>query len=175
MMISYFIQWHDIRSDIYLQSYRQPRLGHFMHQKVRDMSKHEHMRYVIALILVSQLINAKQCIIKQSSDDIDKYIGKYMQGWDEVRKERHAKLIKQGIIPASWSNSPRDDFSQPWEDVPNKEWEDSRMATYAAQIEIMDHGIGQIVETLRETEMYDNTVIFFLSDNGGQLRGLHLY
>ena len=49
------------------------------------------------------------------------------------------------------------------------------MATYAAQIEIMDHGIGQIVETLRETEMYDNTVIFFLSDNGGQLRGLHLY
>ena len=43
MMISYFIQWHDIRSDIYLQSYRQPRLGHFMHQKVRDMYKHEHM------------------------------------------------------------------------------------------------------------------------------------
>jgi arylsulfatase A-like enzyme len=41
------------------------------------------------------------------------------------------------------------------------------MATYAAQISVMDEGIGCIIDTLRRTDSFDNTVIFFLSDNGG--------
>lgn len=85
-----------------------------------------------------------------------------------MREERHSRLIKQGIIPPAWKCSPRDEHSPPWEEVPNKEWEDARMATYAAQVTIMDRGIGRILETLRKTEMYENTVIFFLSDNGGE-------
>lgn len=90
-----------------------------------------------------------------------------MHGWDKVRKERHSKLIQQQIIPPTWKCSPRDEHSKPWEEIEEKEWEDARMATYAAQISIMDEGIGRILETLRKTEKYENTVIFFLSDNGG--------
>ena len=113
---------------------------------------------------------------KKSLDDIDKYRGKYMQGWDKVRENRHKKLIQQGIIPSTWECSPRHEHSPPWDDNENnmstnqKEWEDSRMATYAAQIEIMDRGIGRIMDTLRKggDDMYDNTVTFFLSDNGGK-------
>ena len=42
------------------------------------------------------------------------------------------------------------------------------MAVYAAQIEIMDRGIGRILKTLRKTPgMYEKTMIIFLSDNGG--------
>jgi arylsulfatase len=41
------------------------------------------------------------------------------------------------------------------------------MATYAAQVTIMDEGIGRIIETLRRTGSYEDTIIFFLSDNGG--------
>lgn len=41
------------------------------------------------------------------------------------------------------------------------------MATYAAQITIMDEGLGRIIQTLHKTDSFDNTVIFFLSDNGG--------
>ena len=104
----------------------------------------------------------------KSLDEIDKYKGKYKHGWDEVRKERHEKLIQQKLIPSSWQCSPRDEHSPPWEDVANKEWEDERMACYAAQISVMDEGIGRIMDTLRSTDMYDNTVIFFLSDNGGE-------
>ena len=100
-------------------------------------------------------------------DDIDKCRGKYMQGWDKIREERHAKLIEQGIIPSTWKCSPRDVHSPPWEEVENKAWEDARMSTYAAQVEIMDRGIGRILDTLKRTDTYDNTVIFFLSDNGG--------
>ena len=99
-----------------------------------------------------------------------------MQGWDKVRENRHKKLIQQGIIPSTWECSPRHEHSPPWDDDENnmstnqKEWEDSRMATYAAQIEIMDRGIGRIMDTLRKggDDMYDNTVTFFLSDNGGK-------
>ena len=97
-------------------------------------------------------------------DDINKYRGKYMQGWDKVREERHAKLIEQGIIPSTWKCSPRDEHSPPWEEIENKVWQDARMATYAAQIEIMDRGIGRILDTLKRTDTYDNTVIFFLSE-----------
>ena len=41
------------------------------------------------------------------------------------------------------------------------------MAVYAAQIERMDRGIGQILAKLRETGQQENTVVVFLSDNGG--------
>mmetsp|Transcript_33577 Transcript_33577/g.61788 ORF Transcript_33577/g.61788 Transcript_33577/m.61788 type:complete len:606 (-) Transcript_33577:485-2302(-) len=100
-------------------------------------------------------------------DEIDKYRGKYMHGWDKVREDRHSKLIQQGLIPSTWKCSPRDEHSPPWENAPNKEWEDARMATYAAQVTIMDHGVGRILNALRRNGVYDNTVIFFMSDNGG--------
>ena len=90
-----------------------------------------------------------------------------MCGWDKIREQRHSKLIQQQLIDPTWKCSPRDEHSPPWQETANKEWEDARMATYAAQITIMDRGIGRILEKLRGTGMYDNTVIFFLSDNGG--------
>ena len=106
-------------------------------------------------------------IILSRPEQIEKYKGSYMKGWDELRKERHKRLIDQNIIPQHWQCSPRDEHSTPWDSVPCKDWEDSRMATYAAQVTIMDQGIGRILETLHRRGCYDNTVIFFLSDNGG--------
>jgi len=105
-------------------------------------------------------------------DVLQKVKGSYIIGWDLMRNQRHARLVEQGIIPSTWHNSPRDDYSLPWDDSNNmsnisKEWEDARMSCYAAQIMIMDDGIGRILDTLRKTGTYDNTVIFFLSDNGG--------
>ncbi|KAL7548702.1 hypothetical protein ACHAWF_011976, partial [Thalassiosira exigua] len=108
------------------------------------------------------------------SDEIEKYRGRYRCGWDNIRKERHEKLIQQGLIPPSWQCSPRDEHSRPWDDTPDKDWEDARMATYAAQINILDAGVGRILETLRRTGTYDNTLIFFLSDNGGCAEVTHL-
>ena len=101
-------------------------------------------------------------------DEIDKYEERYRCGWDEVRKQRHARLIEQKMIPPSWKCSPRDEYSPPWEDEGvNRRWEAKRMAAYAAQVSIMDKGIGRIIDTLRETNQHENTCIMFLSDNGG--------
>lgn len=100
-------------------------------------------------------------------DDIIKFKGEYLIGWDKVRKKRYTRMIEAGIINSMWPLTPRDERVPAWEDAPNKEWEDHRMAVYAAQIYNMDKGIGRIIKELENTGRYNNTLILFLSDNGG--------
>ncbi|MFW5981513.1 MAG: sulfatase-like hydrolase/transferase, partial [bacterium] len=100
-------------------------------------------------------------------EDIEKYKGKYLKGWDKLRKDRYNNLIKLGIIDEDWSMSPRDEEIIPWEEVENKEELDLKMAIYAAQIDRMDQGIGRVIEKIEEMEKKENTVVMFLSDNGG--------
>jgi arylsulfatase A-like enzyme len=100
-------------------------------------------------------------------DDIVKYEGKYMAGYDAMRTSRHEQQKGLGVVDDKWDISPRDSDSPDWKDVRNKEYEDIRMATYAAMVEQVDRGVGRIIDTLRAQGEFDNTVIMFLSDNGG--------
>ncbi len=102
-------------------------------------------------------------------EDIDRYKGKYMKGWDILRQERYERMIEIGIIEPKWPLSPREKILKPWADVPQrrKDEMDLRMAIYAAMIDRVDQGIGHIVETAKKTGQLDNTLILFLSDNGG--------
>ena len=100
-------------------------------------------------------------------EDARKYLPKYERGWDLLREERHKRMIDLGIIGKNTPLSPRDADSRPWTQVTNKQWQAHRMAVYAAQIERMDRGIGRILKTLEEKSELDNTIIFFLADNGG--------
>ena len=99
--------------------------------------------------------------------NIEKYKGKYDCGWDAIRDARYRCLKQLGLIDPSWPMTPRDPKSPAWEDTKDKEWEIALMEVYAAMIDCMDQGIGQIVESLQKTGQYDDTVIFFLQDNGG--------
>ena len=72
-----------------------------------------------------------------------------------------------GIVDSKWPISARDEDAPPWEDVENKEYEDIRMAVYCAMIEEVDRGVGPVVETLKRHGQFENTMIMFLSDNGG--------
>jgi len=100
-------------------------------------------------------------------EDIAKYEGKYMQGWDAIRTSRHEEMKGLGIIDPKWPISARDEDSPPWESVENKEYEDIKMATYSAMVEQVDRGVGRIVDTLKAKGEFENTLIMFLSDNGG--------
>ena len=100
-------------------------------------------------------------------EDIALYKGRYDMGWDELRKERRQRMIEQGVISAEWDLTPRDAVVPAWEDVDHKEWQASRMEAYAAQITAMDRAIGGVVSKLTELGILDNTVIFFMADNGG--------
>ncbi len=100
-------------------------------------------------------------------EDIAKYKGRFDAGWDQLRKERLARMVDMGIIADEWRLSERDPDATPWENVNHKDWEQRRMEVYAAQIDSMDQGIGKIIQALEVNGYLKNTVTLFLSDNGG--------
>ncbi|HBC88371.1 MAG TPA: arylsulfatase [Lentisphaeria bacterium] len=101
------------------------------------------------------------------AEDVAKYKGRFDCGWDEIRRQRLDRMIGMGIIHENWKLSERDLSVRPWEDENHKEWQARRMEVYAAQIDRMDQGIGRILDALRETGQWENSLIVFLSDNGG--------
>jgi len=102
-------------------------------------------------------------------EDIEKYRGKYMKGWDVLRQERYSKMLETGIIDESAKLSPRDAMSMDWESltVQDKEMWDLRMSVYAAMIDRLDQNIGKILDKVKDMEEEENTLVIFLSDNGG--------
>lgn len=98
---------------------------------------------------------------------IARHRGRYRAGWDVIRQERFSRMQAMGIIGPQTKLSPRDPGVEAWSEVQDPELMDLRMAIYAAQVELMDTGIGRVLATLRATGAEENTVVIFLSDNGG--------
>ncbi len=113
--------------------------------------------------------NAPHWPLQAPKEDIDKFVGKYRGGWDKLRAARHAKMIQLGIVEKNWLLSERDADARTWDSLSEKQQTDLdyRMAVYAAQIHCMDRNIGRLVETLKSEKKMENTLILFLSDNGG--------
>ena len=99
-------------------------------------------------------------------EDIAKYKGRFDAGWDRLREKRLARMVDAGIIDADWKLTDRDPSQPEWEDADEKAWRLRCMEVYAAQVDRMDQGIGRIIQALEETGQLDNTLIFFLADNG---------
>ena len=99
-------------------------------------------------------------------EDIAKYRGKYKMGWEELRRQRYARQIAMGVVDSKYALSPTDSKSYDWATA-NQDWEDLRMATYAAMVDRMDQNIGRVLRKLDELGIAKNTLVLFLSDNGG--------
>ena len=100
--------------------------------------------------------------------DIEKYQEIYRKrGWDATRTARHESMRGSGVLDKQWEISARDPQAPPWHEIEHPEWEATRMAVYAAQIESMDRGIGSLLATLKQLNIENNTMVVFLSDNGG--------
>ncbi len=100
-------------------------------------------------------------------EDIARYKGRFDKGWDILREERHRRMIEMDVVEKQWRLSPRDDRVPAWAGAGNTVWQLRRMEVYAAQVEIMDRGIGRIVSALEAAGALSDTLILFLSDNGG--------
>lgn len=98
--------------------------------------------------------------------DIAKYKGRFDAGWDRLREERLARMVRSGLIHPNWQLTDRDPTQPPWKNAQEKAWLLSCMEVYAAQIDRMDQGIGRILRALQESGEIDNTLVIFLSDNG---------
>ena len=102
-------------------------------------------------------------------EDILKYKGKFSYGWDFFREQRYQIMKEYGIVNDEWFLSDRPTNIPAWDSISDRDkamWE-TRMEIYAAQIDRMDQGIGRIISLLEQEGELDNTMILFLSDNGG--------
>jgi arylsulfatase len=113
--------------------------------------------------------NAPHFPLMAPQELIAKYRGKYKAGWDRLREERYRRQIKMGLIDARWPLSPREPESPAWDSLSDEEKErfDHLMAVYAAMIDAIDTSVGTLVRGLQARGALDNTLILFLSDNGG--------
>ena len=117
--------------------------------------------------------NAPHWPLQATDEDITRYKGKYLKGWDALRAERHRRMMKMGIVTKNWPITPRDSQAPAWDqlDDAKKEEMDLKMAIYAAQIDRVDQNIGKLVAKLKELGIFENTLILFLADNGGCAEG----
>jgi len=121
--------------------------------------------------------------------DIDKYRDRYLEGWDVIRKRRWKRMrniglvncdlppLERDVIP-SW-NFPKEKLLEmigpgevnravPWNQLTDvqKRFQATKMAIHAAMIDRMDQEIGGVLEQVKKMGALDDTVIFFVSDNG---------
>ena len=120
-------------------------------------------------------------------EDIDKYRDRHVSGWDVIRTERHERLTQAGII--NYALSAREEtvgptyrfgnvpgnlgagevlFPVAWESLNDEQqrFQATKMAIHAAMVDRMDQEIGRIIDKIRAMGAWDNTIFFFLTDNG---------
>ena len=111
--------------------------------------------------------NAPHWPLQAHQEDIDKFVKYYRdKGWNEIREERRKRMIESGLIDKEWGLAEWENRN--WDELSDTEKDEAayRMAVYAAQVHCMDRNIGRIIQQLENKKMLDNTLVFFLSDNG---------
>jgi arylsulfatase A-like enzyme len=101
---------------------------------------------------------------------IEKYKGKFDQGWEKLREETLARQIKLGTVPPGTRLAPMPDIVQPWDSFKPEEKRvlAREMEVYAAMAEHTDHEIGRVIQAIEDLGELDNTLIVWVAgDNGG--------
>ena len=113
--------------------------------------------------------------LQAPDEDIAAHKGRYDEGYDVVRARRVQKMKQLGVLPQGFVDNPGlpsvaqgGTGKKQWSELtPAEQARQARaMEVYAAMVSNLDGHIGRLVKYLRDTGQYDNTVIFFMSDNG---------
>ncbi|MEY4387781.1 MAG: Arylsulfatase [Verrucomicrobiota bacterium] len=122
-------------------------------------------------------------------EDIAIYQDRYLGGWDEIRKERLARMKKLGIVDCKlsplepetaprWNLTDAEMHSQissdelghavPWSGLTpgQRKFQAAKMAVHAAMVHRMDIEIGRVLDQIKAMGQLDNTLVMFVSDNG---------
>ncbi len=120
-------------------------------------------------------------------EDIEKYRQRYLRGWDSLRADRARRQRESGLLSCVVSNVERDvgppyhfpkaletlgageiDRPVPWGELTEeqREFQATKMAIHAAMVDRIDQELGRVLAQLRTMRAFEDTVIFFLSDNG---------
>lgn len=101
-------------------------------------------------------------------DYLDRYEGDFDMGYDSLRVLRFESLKKAGMIPENATLPPRLTSIIPWDSLSaeDKKIESRKMELYAAMVDNLDYHVGRLIQFLKAENVYENTVIIFMSDNG---------
>ena len=104
---------------------------------------------------------------------LEKYRGRYDDGWDATRQRWYERQVELGVIPDGTQLAPRNPGVEPWNDLPENQ---RRLAcrlqeAFAAFLDHTDDQIGRLVDGLRDLGQLDNTVLVVLADNGASQEG----
>jgi arylsulfatase A-like enzyme len=127
--------------------------------------------------------------VQAPKEDIDRYRDRYLVGWDTIRQERWKRMTEMGLINCAlskpdpdilpgWNLKPEEMKERigpgeapkavPWNDLADeqKRFQATKMAIHAAMVDRVDREIGRVLEQIKAMGALDDTVIFFVSDNG---------
>lgn len=128
----------------------------------------EHLdRHSETPFFLYQSFTAPHWPLHAREEDLARVRGRFDAGWDRLRRERHERMLAMGIVDPRWALTRRDARVPAWEESEDRVWQLRRMEVYAAQMESMDRAIGRVLHELRRRSALDDTLILFLSDNGG--------
>ncbi|MEM7602525.1 MAG: arylsulfatase [Verrucomicrobiota bacterium] len=130
--------------------------------------REEHAAHPDSPCFLYLAYNAPHSPIQAPAKEVAKYRGRYRVGWDEIRRARFAKQQALGLAGPSWAFPQRPADFPAWStlDEASRDFEDLRMATYAAMIDCVDQGVGQLMNTLEQFDIVENTLVIFMNDNG---------
>jgi arylsulfatase len=105
---------------------------------------------------------------------IQKYRGKFAQGWDRLREETLARQKKLGVVPENTVLAPKPDAIKDWDALTadEKRLFERQMEVFAGFAEHTDHEVGRLVDALEARGELDNTLFFYIvGDNGSSAEG----
>ncbi|MBU6318331.1 MAG: arylsulfatase [Alphaproteobacteria bacterium] len=113
-------------------------------------------------------LGAAHAPIQAPEASIDRYEAVYDKGWDAVRLERFERMRALGIIPASTRLPAPNPGDRRWADLSDMERRVFArfMEVYAGFLDHADAEIGRLIDDLKKSGDYENTLIILMSDNG---------
>jgi arylsulfatase len=107
------------------------------------------------------------------ADWIDKYKGRFNDGWDAYREQVHHRQLELGLIPPDTELSPRPDWVKAWASLSadEKRLFARQMEVFAAFLSHTDHYVGRLLAALEELGDLENTLVMLVSDNGASGEG----
>lgn len=132
-----------------------------------DFMKTSHAKGKPTFTFVSY--NAPHHPCQAPKDTVEKYKPVYLAGYEKIRNKRIERQREIGLINEVGKPAAHGNEARRWDELPKERQriEADRMAAYAATIDEIDQNVGRLIAYLKQTDRLDNTLILFLSDNGG--------
>ncbi len=172
-------QWHPVltRDNTKVAQPKEPKEGYHLSQDLTDNAikyiyNHEFTRpeQPFFLYLAYGAMHSPHHAPKEY---VDKYKGKFDDGWDAIRQRWFENQKRLGVIPQNAELTERNRYVSAWDslDDRHKKAYARYMEVFAGYLEHTDAQVGRLLDYLKEAEIIDDTIIVLISDNGASAEG----